>query len=276
MVSYAQNCEDVLLQRLFAEVPDGFYIDVGAGHPVRDSVTKHFYERGWHGINIEPAADSYQALCADRPRDINLNLGLSNREATLTFYEAPARPGWSTFSPELGPGYRRDGLVEAERQVAVTTLAQVCARYADRAIDFLKIDVEGYEREVLEGADWQRWRPRALVIESNYWERWEPLLLAADYRFAFFDGLNRFYVRAEDAQLLPLLGTPANCLDDFDIHRYVCRIESLRRRLLVAQESSSTVVLRLRRASRRFPRCTAAVKRLARWLRLAGGPPANS
>ena len=64
MVSYAQNHEDVLLRRVFPDEPNGFYIDVGANDPVRDSVTKHFYDRGWHGINIEPAERSLQAtLC---------------------------------------------------------------------------------------------------------------------------------------------------------------------------------------------------------------------
>jgi FkbM family methyltransferase len=267
MVSYAQNFEDVLLQRLFSEVSHGFYVDVGAAHPVWDSVTKHFYDRGWHGINIEPAASFYEALCAERPRDRNLNLGLSNRETTLTFYEAPSRPGWSTFSTELGPSYRRSGLAETERQVPVTTLARVCEQYVDRPIDFLKIDVEGCEREVLGGGDWQRWRPRAVVLEYNFWERWEPLLLAAAYRFAFFDGVNRFYIREEDADLLPRLSTPVNCTDDFEIYVYVRRIENLRQRLRAAEEGNSEVVRHLRRVARRFPRCAAAAKTLTRWLR---------
>src|SRR5262245_12016004 len=89
MVSYAQNAEDVLLRRAFAGQPTGFYIDVGAGDPVADSVTKHFSLCGWRGINIEPFPGLFERLQADRPRDVNLNGGLSDRNGTRTFYEAP-------------------------------------------------------------------------------------------------------------------------------------------------------------------------------------------
>jgi heptosyltransferase II len=73
MVSYAQNAEDVVLRRAFSGVPTGFYVDVGASSPVDDSVTLHFYERGWRGVNVEPDPDDFRALVAARPRDVNLH-----------------------------------------------------------------------------------------------------------------------------------------------------------------------------------------------------------
>src|SRR5579863_744930 len=75
LVSYAQNGEDVLLGRAFGWQTDGFYIDVGANHPVNDSVTKAFYDRGWRGINIEPGR-VFEKLAAMRPRDVNLPIAL--------------------------------------------------------------------------------------------------------------------------------------------------------------------------------------------------------
>ena len=90
IISYAQNYEDVLLNRLFPDRPGGFYIDVGAYHPVFHSVTKLFYERGWQGVNIEPIPSMFKLLADDRPRDVNLHMGLSNVEGNLTFYEVPA------------------------------------------------------------------------------------------------------------------------------------------------------------------------------------------
>ena len=93
IISYAQNHEDVLLQRLFRESPSGFYIDVGACHPVVHSVTKLFYERGWNGINIEPIPSLSEMLARERPRDINLRIGLSNRQGTSTLYECPTGVG---------------------------------------------------------------------------------------------------------------------------------------------------------------------------------------
>ena len=151
IISYAQNYEDVLLNRLFPDRPGGFYIDVGAYHPVFDSVTKLFYERGWQGVNIEPIPSMFELLADDRPRDVNLHMGLSNLEGNLTFYEVPAEMGSSTFAEEHAEGLRRKGLRLEERSIPVTTLARVCEQYAGQTIDFLKIDVESHEREVLEG-----------------------------------------------------------------------------------------------------------------------------
>ena len=190
-VSFAQNREDVLLHRLFSDQPGGFYIDVGAAHPVFHSVTKLFYNLGWHGVNIEPVPLLFEMLREDRPRDVNLNMGLSNHEGTLTFYEVPGQIGSSTFCAGQAEVLRRDGFEIVERSIPVTTLTRVCEQYAPPTIDFLKIDVENYERQVLEGGNWSQWRPRLLVIEAtepstpipNH-EHWVLLILAADYHFA--------------------------------------------------------------------------------------------
>jgi FkbM family methyltransferase len=231
-LSYAQNQEDVLLNRIFADRPNGFYIDVGAFHPVIGSVTKLFYDRGWHGINIEPISTLLEYVAHERGRDINLPVGLSNREGTLKFYEVLADRGLSTFSTEQAEEHRHAGYEFVEHSIPVTTLARVCEQYDVPTIDFLKIDVEGFEREVLEGADWGRFRPRVVVIEATKpnqpipsHEHWEPLLLSADYLFAFFDGLNRYYVRSEDRELVPLLSVPANVFDDFEPYEHRFRVQ---------------------------------------------------
>src|ERR671932_817144 len=99
MTSYAQNHEDVLLVRLFRPGLTGFYVDVGANDPVSNSVTKHFYDLGWRGINVEPATAPFERLQEARPRDVNLNIGISDHEGTLTFHEfPPGISGVSTFS----------------------------------------------------------------------------------------------------------------------------------------------------------------------------------
>jgi len=87
MVSYAQNFEDVMLARVFKgrEKP-GFYIDVGAMDPTDGSTTRHFYDLGWHGINIEPDSRFYERLVANRTRDINLNVALGEAHETRTFF----------------------------------------------------------------------------------------------------------------------------------------------------------------------------------------------
>jgi FkbM family methyltransferase len=220
MVSYAQNFEDVRLRRVFNDAAEGFYIDVGAWHPTNNSVTKHFYDRGWRGMNIEPTQSGFHAFCKDRPRDINLNLGVSNHEGTLIFFEEHPSLGRSTFSARKRDEARAEaGYQFAERAVPVATLAALCERYADQPIDFLKIDVEGHEPEVLEGADLTRWRPRVLLIEGGP-DAWEKLLQSVGYLLATFDGVNEFYVRSEDRDLIPALAAQISILDDFVPHYF--------------------------------------------------------
>jgi FkbM family methyltransferase len=228
MVSYAQNGEDVVLARAFPTEYVGFYVDVGASDPVVDSVTKHFYDRGWNGVNVEPAALPFEALQHERVRDISLNVGLAAALGEATFYELPEElTGCSTFLPELADEYGSQGWEPTPRPVEILTLAAVCADHVgERTIDFLKIDVEGHEAEVLEGADFERFRPRILVVESTApgttrltQDEWEPGVLEARYRPVLFDGLNRFYVREEDADLSGSLEVPANVLDDYISNR---------------------------------------------------------
>jgi FkbM family methyltransferase len=236
MISYAQNGEDVLLERLFGGQAEGFYVDIGANDPTDLSLTRHFYDRGWHGVNVEPVPDAYARLCAERPRDVNLNVGLSDRAGAMTFYEVADQTVLSTFSAEQAALYRAEGRPVVERPVRVLSLAEVCAAYVDRTIDFLSIDVEGLEREVLAGGDWQRWRPRVVLLEAvrpNTQEPthqdWEPLLLEAGYLFAYFDGLNRFYVRGEEPALLEAFRVPVNVCDNYVYYPYFQQVENLRR-----------------------------------------------
>lgn len=237
MISYAQNQEDVLLSRLFPRGVSGFYVDVGANDPVENSITKHFYDLGWHGVNVEPAAEPFAKLAAVRTRDVNLNVGLSDQEGTLTFHEFP--PGVSavsTFSDEHATSHGVGGLPSVAREVEVTTLARICDRHVgDRAVDFLSVDVEGHERQVLLGGDWKRWRPRVVIVEATIptttipsHDEWENVLLDADYVFAAFDGLNRYYVRSEDEHLAAGLSTPVNVTDDYMPYQYSKPIHDLK------------------------------------------------
>jgi FkbM family methyltransferase len=229
-VSYAQNREDILLARaLSAET--GFYIDVGAAHPIEYSVTKHFYERGWSGVNVEPQDDYFTKLAADRPRDTNLQVVVSRAAGTLTLYAAPTHPGWATANETVALQMMEQGIKVFPREIPAITLAELCAEHVRGEIDFLKVDVEGEERNVLLGADFTRWRPRIVVIEAteqgsskpNH-QLWEDLILERNYLFATFDGLNRYYVRVEDEALIPSLQVPVNILDDVLVYEQEARI----------------------------------------------------
>ncbi len=220
-ISYAQNFEDVLLWRALGTVEHGFYIDVGAQHPDADSVTRAFYDRGWTGVNIEPLLAEAARIRAARPRDVTLQLALG-AEAGEAVLHALDGTGLSTLDPAVAAGHAETRAVR-EVVVPVRTLAEICRLYAPPDIHFLKIDVEGAERAVLEGADLQAFRPWIILAEATAPDsttpthaEWEPLLLDAEYRFVWFDGLNRYYVAAErhDA-LAPAFSTPPNVFDDF-------------------------------------------------------------
>ena len=220
-ISYAQNFEDVMLWRALRTVEHGFYIDVGAQHPDIDSVTRAFYDRGWRGLNIEPVPDYHARLCAARPLDVSLRLALG-RTASSGRLHVVAGTGLSTTDDALALQHGAAYDVRTQ-DVEVQTLAQVCATYAPPAIHFLKVDVEGAETAVLQGADFTRFRPWLVVVEATApgtivqtHEEWEYLLLEADYSFVWFDGLNRFYAAAErHAELAPYFVAPVNVFDDF-------------------------------------------------------------
>ena len=164
MISYAQNAEDVVLARLFTGT-HGRYVDVGAAEPVVDSVTWHFYQRGWRGINIEPIPALIERLRAERPDDVNLPIVLGAERGVATLHLVDNRPGWSTVDDELGATYRsQDDLEVRDVRIEQRTLADVLDEYSG-PVDFLKIDVEGAERAVIEGADWSRHRP------GSWWSR---------------------------------------------------------------------------------------------------------
>jgi FkbM family methyltransferase len=228
-VSYAQNHEDVVLARaLRPDSSTGFWIDVGAGDPIDDSVTAAFAERGWRGINIEPLRDEHERLCEARPRDTNLRVALGKKTGHATLFEGPPENrGASTLVPMLVQRYEKLGKTFEPVEVVMTTLARVVAEHVHDRVDFLKIDVEGSERAVLEGADWSCFHPRVIVIEAtepnstrSTHDDWESLLLEQGYRFAMFDGLNRFYASATEPLLAEALATPANVLDDFIPYRW--------------------------------------------------------
>ncbi len=221
-ISYAQNYEDVLLWRALGTVGAGFYIDVGAYRPDDDSVTRAFHDRGWTGVNVEPVGHLFARLAAARPRDVNLHCAVGAAPGVRSL-NVVRNTGLSTTDPAQAAELSVQGFTLQAEPVEVRRLVDICQDHAPADIHFLKIDVEGAERDVLESADFTQYRPWIVVVEAvapvtraPTHDRWEDLMLAADYRFAWFDGLNRFYVAAEhSAALGPHFATPPNVFDDF-------------------------------------------------------------
>ena len=221
IISYAQNFEDVMLWRALSHVENGFYIDVGAQHPVVDSVSKLFYERGWRGIHVEPTERNASLLRADRPDEIVLQAALSHTKGALPFYEIP-ETGLSTAHADTAHSHRQRGFHVDETIVPSTTLADVFQRAGPRDIHWLKIDVEGFEKNVLRGWGQSKARPWLVVIESTIpltqiesHLAWEAILLRKGYTATYYDGLNRFYLSTQHPELAAAFKAPPNVFDGF-------------------------------------------------------------
>lgn len=226
-ISHAQNYEDVILYRALKNISHGFYIDIGAGHPITDSVTYSFYLKNWTGINLEPLPNTFDLLKTIRPKDVNLNYAVSHLDGPITIYSVDNENGLSTTCENYSSQYQSEGKsVEAINSPTIT-LTSICKQYAQADIHFLKIDVEGAEESVLKSADFKIFRPWIVLVESTLpntnqqvFENWEYILLENDYIFVYFDGLNRFYLAKEKLEeLKPFFLLPPNVIDNFSTYK---------------------------------------------------------
>ncbi len=220
ITSYAQNFEDVMLWRALKHVKEGFYVDVGAQHPIIDSVSLAFYEQGWRGVHIEPVPAYANLLRQHRPDEVVIQAALGAKQGILSFFELP-ETGLSTADREIARRHQEEGFKVREFIVPSLTLSEALSPFSGKEIHWLKIDVEGFERQVLEG--WgSEIKPWVVVIESTLpltqtesHQAWEHLILELGYKFAYFDGLNRFFVASEHADLLSAFRFGPTVFDDF-------------------------------------------------------------
>ena len=208
-LSYAQRFEDFHLWRCFDGGEQGFYVDIGAGHPVYDNVSFAFYLAGWRGITAEPNPALTELGRAVRPRDQLFEglCGASTGAATL-YLQREFHGLSTTIAEHAETATKETGRSADALTLPVTTLAALCEQHAPPTFEFLKVDVEGAEADVLRGADFSRHRPKVIVVEAikpftlaPAWDEWEPLLSRYGYAYVWDDELNRYYV-AEEARAL--------------------------------------------------------------------------
>lgn len=215
-ISYSQRYEDLHLLRCFEEQAAGFYIDIGAGHPVFDNVSFAFYLRAWSGITVEPNPWLSQLAQAVRPRDMIVEALVSREAGEADFYLVDEYHGLSTMNAaHAAQANTHFAKASQAMRRTVTTLRDLCERLPGPSFDFLKIDVEGAEADVIAGGDFRRFRPRMIVVEAlapytldPAWDAYEPVLFAHGYRYALFDSLNRYYVAEEEDRILDLFKGP--------------------------------------------------------------------
>ena len=250
LVSWAQAKEDIYILRALRgvrhDVDNAFYIDVGANDPVKDSVTKLFYDAGWHGINIEASPTWYRRLVQQRPRDINLHAAVSDEPGEVIFYDDGVG-GLGTVVASIASAHQRERQLSMPSvKVPAVTLTEICEKHALGEIHFLKIDVEGAEASVVRGMDFSRFRPWVICIESHIplrpdiqvYAEWEPLLLKSGYKFVFTDLIKRYYLSDEKADRAVNFTNP---IDEFMYSKDYLRFRKLEDRVIQLEHELETL-----------------------------------
>lgn len=250
ITSYAQNFEDVILWRALKHVERGFYIDIGAQDPVVDSVSLAFYERGWRGVHVEPIADYAEKLRTARPDEQVIQAAIALEAGEIKFFEIPDT-GMSTGNEGIARKHENEGFKVRLVSVSSQPLSAILSLHGDRDIHWMKIDVEGMEDQVITSWLPSDARPWIVVVEStkpNSTEQnhttWESGLLDLGYDFAYFDGLNRFYLSVEHPELRTSFDIGPNYFDAFAISAtsWLCRninTETIALRQRLAAESTA-------------------------------------
>lgn len=166
--SYSQEGEDLFLTKYFAKVKTGYFIDVGAHHPKKLSNTYKFYLQGWRGLNIDAMPRSMEAFNRVRPGDKNIEIGIGRSEDIMTYFSF-SEPALNTFSKDEAVKKSASGqykIIE-EYDIGVRPLAAVLdEHWLHDHIDFMSIDVEGLDLEVLQTNNWDLYRPRLILVED--------------------------------------------------------------------------------------------------------------
>src|SRR5260221_772996 len=168
--SFSCAGEDMILRRLLGlDRTRGFYVDVGAFHPTLFSNTHFFYLNGWRGLNVEARPGSKKLLDRFRPGDVNLEVGVSGTSGVITYFLLGETSPMNSFSRDFLARLGVLGDVQAEIPVPTLPLGTLLDRHLPdgQAIDFMNVDVEGHDFEVLESNDWERFRPRFVVVEDE-------------------------------------------------------------------------------------------------------------
>lgn len=178
--TYSQYGEDACLRgfmdrRCRDRKYRGFWVDIGAHHPTRFSNTRMFSELGWRGVNVDAMPDAIVLFVKRRPNDINVNVGVGASSGELDYYQFPDH-AYNTFVKErvdaLSAEWGRELVAGRDyqvRKVPVVTLKDLLDGYLPpgQKIDFLTVDAEGMDLEILKSNDWGTYRPEFVLAEVN-------------------------------------------------------------------------------------------------------------
>jgi FkbM family methyltransferase len=169
-ITFSQEGEDILLARFLGAKSRGFYVDVGAHHPSRFSNTRYFYERGWSGINIDPLPGVMELFCKERPRDVSIEAAVAEESGSMLYYifNEPALNTFCESEAKKKDGLRGEYWITEKRDVQVKRLDTLLSDVLENGqkIDFMTVDAEGLDLEVLKSNDWEFFRPSFVLAET--------------------------------------------------------------------------------------------------------------
>jgi FkbM family methyltransferase len=235
-----------MLWRALKNIKNGFYIDIGACDPVLESVSKLFYDNGWRGINVEPDIYYYEKLKIHRSDEIILNLAVSDSIKKIKFYQFEKR-GLSTCNLDVVKMHLLEGLTKPiEKEIPTISMDSLLEKSYGKDIQWLKIDVEGYEKNILQSWKNSKIRPWIILIESTIpnsqkenFKEWESIILNKGYEFIYFDGLNRFYLSVDYLNLKKFFASPPNVFDNFSLYKNVIAESKAQQAESKAQQAES-------------------------------------
>lgn len=221
-ISYAQHGEDVLLNRAFKNKKKGKFIDIGANHPVKKSVTYSFYIKGWQGLNIDVDKESIKKFKIMRPRDNAICVAASDKNKYKKAYLMSGTT-LSTLNNLVGAFYNKQNKNLIETFVNCETLSSILIKFKKfKNCDFLNIDVEGHELKVLQGINFNEFNTKVIVLEAihpidktNNLKTFKSFLSKRGFVLALFDGLNAYFVNKKNHYLVKIFKTPPNYTDNF-------------------------------------------------------------
>ena len=193
-MSYSQYGEDLYIDRILGHKKKGTYVDIGANNPSVLSNTKKFYDRGWTGINVEPDQSNFNLFVQESPLDTNLNIGISDTPGKLTFYVFE-EDTLSTFSEEDANRQIKSGRdLVAKKIIETHKLSKIFEDANLQGIDFMSVDTEGYDQQVLNSNDWNRFRPTLICIEDSDDNNFDSFFDSINYKKLNHNGLNSFFI----------------------------------------------------------------------------------
>jgi FkbM family methyltransferase len=165
--SYSMNNEDTAVINYFKNKKNGFYVDVGCYHPIHRNNTYLLYKQNWNGINIDTSKFSIDLFNFMRPKDLNYNCAISNKnEIIKLFYQKELSQLSTTEINQAKTVFQGD---IKEKEIQAYTLNEILRRnkYKNTKIDFLDIDVEGADLKVLEGLSFEKYKPQLICVEIH-------------------------------------------------------------------------------------------------------------